>query len=74
MVQFLEELQGVATPGLTAEELVELEQLRVKHQKLKAMQNKVGGAASGQVTAAGVAAKKKAKAESSGSSSDSEVR
>jgi len=38
------------------------------------MQNKVGGAASGQVTAAGVAAKKKAKAESSGSSSDSEVR
>ena len=35
MVQFLEEMQGIATPALTSDELVELEQLRVKHQKLK---------------------------------------
>ena len=35
MVQFLEELQGVSTPALTNEELVELEQLRVKHAALK---------------------------------------
>lgn len=31
IVQFLEEMQGVATPGLSADELVELEMLRVKH-------------------------------------------
>lgn len=44
MVQFLEELQGVATPALTAEELVQLEQLRIKHEKLKkqAMSGAVG--------------------------------
>ena len=35
MVQFLEELQGVSTSALTNEELVELEQLRVKYEKLK---------------------------------------
>ena len=35
MVQFLEELQGVSTDGLTPAELVELEQLRVKYEKLK---------------------------------------
>ena len=35
MVQYLEELQGVATPPLSAEELVELEQLRTKYEKLK---------------------------------------
>jgi len=35
MVQFLEELQGIATPPLTSEELIELEQLRAKYQKLK---------------------------------------
>jgi len=43
MVQFLEEMQGVSTPGLSAEELVELETLRAKHEKLKAMKNKQGG-------------------------------
>ena len=35
MVQFLEELQGVATPALSAEEYLELEQLRTKYEKLK---------------------------------------
>ena len=43
MVQLLEEMQGVSTPGLSAEELVELETLRAKHEKLKAMKNKQGG-------------------------------
>ena len=47
MVQFLEELQGVATPALSAEELVELEQLRIRHEKLKKQSMAgVGGAAS----------------------------
>ena len=46
MVQFLEEIQGVATPNLSAEELVELEQLRIKYEKLKKLvnQNAAGGA------------------------------
>ena len=35
MVQFLEEMQGTATPALTPEELIELEQLRAKYEKLK---------------------------------------
>ena len=42
MVQFLEEMQGVATPSLSADELVELEMLRIKHEKLKTMINKMG--------------------------------
>jgi len=46
IVQFLEELQGTATPGLTQEEIAELTSLRGKHEKLKAMMSKVGGAAS----------------------------
>jgi len=41
MVQFLEEKQGVSTAGLTPEELVELEQLRIKYEKLKQRTNKV---------------------------------
>ena len=72
MVQYLEEIQGVATPNLSAEELVELEQLRIKYEKLKKLvnQNAAGGAQASQASAA---AKKKKKVESSGSSSDSEV-
>ena len=77
MVQFLEETQGVATPALSAEEVVELEMLRIKHEKLKALVNKAGTGAQG---AAGLqeavaTKKKKAKGSSSGSgsSSDSEV-
>ena len=35
MVQFLEELQGVSTPALTSDELIELEQLRAKYERLK---------------------------------------
>ena len=35
MVQYLEELQGVATAPLNSEELIELEQLRVKYEQLK---------------------------------------
>ena len=78
IVQFLEELQGTATPALSSEELVELEQLRVKHEKLKAMKNKAGGmgAAAAQDSSNMAAAKKKKakKSDSSeGSSSDSEV-
>ena len=47
MVQFLEELQGTATPALSAEELVELEQLRIRHDKLKKQSMAgAGGAAS----------------------------
>ena len=38
MVQYLEELQGVATPALSPEEMVELEQLRAKYEKLKKQQ------------------------------------
>lgn len=76
MVQFLEETQGVATAALSAEEVVELEMLRIKHEKLKALVNKAGAGAQG---AAGLQEavvnqkKKKAKGSSSGSSSDSEV-
>ena len=73
MVQFLEEIQGVATPNLSAEELVELEQLRIKYEKLKKLANtqSTGGA---QAAQAQVVAKKKKKDDSdSGSSSDSEV-
>lgn len=66
MVQFLEELQGVATPALTPEEYVELEQLRAKYEKLK----KGGSSAA---VAAKADAKKKKKQESDDSSSDSEV-
>lgn len=51
MVQFLEELQGVATPALSAEELVELEQLRIKHERLK-KQSMAGAAAAGGAQAA----------------------
>ena len=73
----MEELQGVSTPPLSAEELVELEMLRVKHEKLKAMKNKVGsgsqGAAAIQENLAAANKKKKKVADSSGSSSDSEV-
>lgn len=50
MVQFLEERQGVATPGLTAEELVTLEQLRNKYEKLKTLKQK-GAAAHVSATA-----------------------
>ena len=73
MVQFLEELQGVATPSLSAEELVELEMLRVKHEKLKTMKNKVGGGAQAAVQENLAAANKKKKQAASSSSSDSEV-
>ena len=52
MVQFLEELQGVATPALTAEELVELEQLRIKHEKLKKQAMAGAAGAGGAQTAA----------------------
>lgn len=38
MVQYLEELQGLATPALSPEEMVELEQLRAKYEKLKKQQ------------------------------------
>ena len=50
MVQFLEEIQGVATPNLSAEELVELEQLRIKYEKLKKLANtqSTGGAQAAQ--------------------------
>ena len=69
MVQFLEELQGVATPALSKEELIELEQLRHKVEKLKAKSLKPASD-----PAKPVASKKKAKKDSdSGSSSDSEV-
>ena len=72
MVQFLEEMQGTSTPGLSSEELIELEQLRAKHEKLK--HRKVGGQAAAQVSQVSAAAKKKkAASEESGSSSDSEV-
>lgn len=61
MVQFLEEMQGVATPSLSAEEIVELEMLRVKHEKLKTMVNKMGAQSAPikQKTIAAAAAKKK---------------
>jgi len=61
----------VATPALTNEELIELEQLRVKHEKLKQKSSKA--AAPVKNIQAAAAAKKKVKAASSGSSSDSEV-
>ena len=35
MVQYLDELRGVGEPPLSPEELVELEQLRAKYEKLK---------------------------------------
>ena len=85
MVQFLEEKQGISTAGLTPEELVELEQLRTKYEKLKQRTTKITvedttGAAAQNVSAANAAnsqamagaGKKKRKSDSE-SSSDSEV-
>ena len=46
MVQFLEELQGTATPALSPEEHLELEQLRVKYEKLKKAQGPMAAASS----------------------------
>ena len=72
MVQFLDELQGKAEPPLSSEELVELEQLRAKYDRLK----KVGPAAEpGTATTVGAAKKGKKKPVESDeeSSSDSEV-
>lgn len=72
MVQFFEELQGVATPPLTKEELIELEQLRQKYEKLK---NKKASSGSNEPATGGAAAKKQKKkkdSDESGSSSDSE--
>ena len=66
MVQFLEELQGTATPALSPEEHLELEQLRVKYEKLKKAQGPMAAASS----ATSKPAKKK---KDSDSSSDSEV-
>ena len=66
MVQFLEELQGTATPALSPEEHLELEQLRIKYEKLKKSQAPMAEAAS----ATSKPAKKK---QDSDSSSDSEV-
>ena len=65
MVQFLDELQGTATPALTMEEMVELEQLRAKYEQLKK-------AKAGETAAATSKPAKKAK-DSDESSSDSEV-
>jgi len=70
MVQYLEELKGIATPPLSKEELIELEQLRNKYEKLK-QRNAARSSANAKVKV--VAAKKKAKDSDSGSSSDSEV-
>lgn len=65
MVQFLEELQGTATPALSPEEHLELEQLRIKYEKLKKSQAPMAAASS----ATSKPAKKK---KDSDSSSDSE--
>ena len=65
MVQFLEELQGTATPALTPEEHLELEQLRSKYEQLKKMRPSV--------IAAAAATKQAKKKKESDSSSDSEV-
>ena len=67
MVQFLEELQGTATPALTPEEFLELEQLRVKYEKLKK------GAMPGPAAASSATSKPDKKKKDSDSSSDSEV-
>ena len=71
MVQFLEELQGVATPPLTPEELVELEQLRTKYERLKKAQP--AAAEPGNVKHAPGKKKKKPAESDDESSSDSEV-
>ena len=65
MVQYLEELQGVATPALSPDEMVELEQLRAKYEKLKKQQR------TGTPATKSAAAKKQK--DDSASSSDSEV-
>jgi hypothetical protein len=61
-------MQGVATPALTNEELIELEHLRGKYEKLKTKTMKAS-----KPMQAAAAKTKKVKAAQSGSSSDSEV-